>query len=111
MAAASSAGSQIICTHNDGIWVSSTNTPMASATAIIGGRLQYVAEGAENPGALYLWQTNIFGNALTALLSVNVMVDVGAAEGAYAGGTIYHVPMFKDGAGNTHYINTYTAES
>lgn len=110
MAAASSAGSHVICTHNDGIWVSSTNTPMASATAIIGGRLQYVAEGAENPGALYLWQTNIYGNVLTALLSINVMADIGWAGTAYAGGTAGHFPMFKDAAGTVHYVNTYTAE-
>jgi hypothetical protein len=100
-------GSNVICTRNDGIYVTATGTPMANATAIIGGRLQYVADGGGNPGALYLWQTNIYDNVLTALLSVNTIADMGGSTGA-ASGNDYKIPLFKDEtAGQVWYVNIY----
>ena len=102
------AGSQTICVRNDGIYVTATGTPMSSATAIIGGRLQYVADGGGNPGALYLWQTNISDNVITALINVNDKVDIGWTTGLKAGGTMQgSVPLFTDKDGNTHYVNTW----
>jgi hypothetical protein len=85
---------------------------MANATAIIGMRMQYVTEGGENPGALYLFSTNINANALTAMFHVNAAADIAWGAGAYSGGTAGHFPIFRDvTAGVTHYVNTYTAES
>jgi hypothetical protein len=110
MAASSSAGSNMVCAQNNGIWVASTGTPMASATAIIGMRMQYVAEGGENPGALYLFSTNIYDNALTAMFHVNAAADITWAGGTKSGGTAGNFPIFRDvSAGVTHYVNTYTA--
>lgn len=101
------AGSQTICVRNDGIYVTATGTPMASATAIIGGRLQYVAAGGGNPGALYLWETNISDNVLTALFSVNALVDLGGSSGAASSGG-YKIPFCKIGS-TVYYTNLYTS--
>lgn len=109
-AASSSGGSNLVCVQNNGIYVSATGTPMASATAIIGMRMQYVADGGGNPGALYLFSTNIFDNVLTAMFHVNAAVDIGWASGTKSGGTAGNFPIFRDvSAGVTHYVNTYTA--
>jgi hypothetical protein len=101
------AGSQTVCVRNDGIYVTATGTPMASATAIIGGRLQYVAAGGGNPGALYLWQTNISDNALTAMFSVNALVDLGGSDGAASSGA-HKIPFVKIGS-TVYYVNMYTS--
>lgn len=103
------AGSQTVCVRNDGIYVTATGTPMDGATAIIGGRLQYVAEGGGNPGALYLWQTNISDNVLTALFSVNTIEDMGGSSGAASSGG-YKIPFVKfANSGTVYYINMYTS--
>lgn len=102
------AGSQIICVQNNGIYVTATGTPMASAIAIIGMRMQYVAAGGGNPGALYCFDTNISDNVITAIFRVNDKVDIGWTTGLKSGATMQgSVPLFKDKDGNTHYVNTY----
>jgi hypothetical protein len=107
MGASSVGGSNLICVHNDGVYVPTAGAPLANATVIIGSRMQYVAEGGENPGALYLWSTNIFANALTALLHVNAAVDLSWASGAKSTNAA-SIPLFRDvTAGKTWYVNVY----
>jgi hypothetical protein len=107
MGASSSGGSELICVQNNGIYVPSAGTPMASATAIIGMRMQYVTEGGENPGALYLFSTNINANAVTALFHVNAAVDLSWTTGAKSTNA-GSIPLFRDvTAGKTWYVNVY----
>jgi len=109
MAASSVGGSNIVCTRNDGIYVSHTGTPMQNAVAIIGGRFHYVAESGDNPGSLYLFSTNISSNALTAILHVNAAVDIAWTTGAASSGA-GKIPLFRDvSAGVTWYCNVYTS--
>lgn len=106
-AADSDAGSNMICVQNNGIYVPTAGAPMANATAIIGMRMQYVAEGGENPGALYLFSTNIFANALTALFHVNARADLTWVTGAKTTNGA-SIPLFRDvTAGKTWYVNVY----
>ncbi len=107
LGASSVAGANLICAQNNGIYVPSAGTPMASATAIIGMRMQYVAEGGENPGALYLFSTNIYANALTALFHINAKADLTWANGAKST-NVASIPLFRDvSAGKTWYVNIY----
>lgn len=107
MAASSSGGGQLICAQDNGIYVSATGTPMSASTAIIGMRMQYVADGGGNPGALYLFSTNIYDNALTAMFHVNAIADLGGSTSAQTGND-YKIPLFRDvTAGQTWYVNVY----
>jgi len=99
-------GGNLICTHNDGIWLPSGITA-SSATMIIGARMQYVASDGANPGSLYLWSTNIYDNVLTAMLHVNTIVDLGGSTGAVTQNA-YKIPLFKDVTANkVWYVNVY----
>jgi hypothetical protein len=74
---------------------------------IIGGRLQYVDTDGANPGGLYLWSTNIFDNALTAIFHVNAAVDFAWTTGAKTTNA-GSIPLFRDvSAGKTWYVNVY----
>ena len=107
LAASSDAGSEMICAQNNGIYVSATGTPMDSATAIIGMRMQYIADGGGNPGALYLFSTNIYDNALTAMFHVNAAADITWVTGAKSTNAA-SIPLFRDvTAGKTWYVNVY----
>jgi len=107
MAASSSGNGQIICAQDNGIYVPATGTPMSASTAIIGMRMQYVADGGGNPGALYLFSTNIYDNALTAMFHVNAIADLGGSTSAQTGND-YKIPLFRDvTAGQTWYVNVY----
>ena len=110
MMASSSGGSNLICAQDNGIWVSATGTPMATtATAIIGMRMEYVAEGGGDPGALYLFSTNISDNRLTAMFHVNAAIDLNWSSGAGSAGA-GKIPLFRDvTAGQTWYVSVYTS--
>jgi hypothetical protein len=108
-AAAAVPGAHIITPHNDGVYVPSGITS-SSATVIMGGRFHYIADDGANPGSLYVFSTNIYSNALTAIFHVNAAVDITWATGTKSGGTAGNFPFFRDvTAGVTHYVNTYTA--
>jgi hypothetical protein len=108
LAAASVPGGNLVAVRNDGIYVPSGITA-SSATMVIGGRLQYVADDGADPGALYLWSTNIYSNALTAMFHVNAKADLGWITGAASAGAA-HIPLFRDvTAGQTWYVNVYTS--
>lgn len=99
-------GANIVTPHNDGIYVP-TGITASSATMIMGGRFHYVADDGANPGSLYLFSTNIYSNALTALLHVNAIGDLGGSTGAQTGND-YKIPLLRDvTAGQTWYINVY----
>jgi hypothetical protein len=109
MAASSVGGSNLICAQDNGIYVETTGTPMSAATAIIGMRMEYVAAGGEDPGALYLFSTNIYANALTAMFHVNAKADLTWVTGAKSGG-VANIPLFRDvSAGATWYVNIYSS--
>jgi len=107
--ASSTAGTNTVSVRDDGIWSSATGTPLANAKCIIGGRMQFVVVGGGNPGSLYLWATNIYDNALTALFDINTILDFSVAGGAgSAGGT--KMPFLKErSTGKVYYINLYTS--
>jgi hypothetical protein len=105
-AAASVPGANLICTHNDGIYLPAGITA-SSATMIMGARYQYVADDGANPGALHLFSTNIYDNALTSIFHVNAKADFGGSSGA-ASTNAYKIPFLKDVTANkTWYINVY----
>ncbi len=105
-AAAAVPGANLICAHNDGIYLPAGITA-SSATMIMGARYHYVADDGANPGSLYLWSTNISSNALTALLHVNAAVDVTWTTGAKTTNA-GSIPLFRDiSAGKTWYVNVY----
>ncbi len=105
-AAAAVPGGNVICVHNDGIWLPA-GINAATATMIMGARYHYVADDGANPGSLYLWSTNISANALTALLHVNAAVDLTWVTGAKTT-NVGSIPLFRDiSAGKTWYVNVY----
>ena len=107
VAASTVCGSNRVVAQDNGIYVSATGTPMASAIGIIGMRMQYVAEGGGDPGALHLFDTNIYDNALTSLFRVNAIADMGGSPTA-ASGNDYKVPLFYDQtADQLWYVNIY----
>ncbi len=109
MGASSVGGSNMICAQDNGIWVPTAGAPMASAKAVIGMRMEYVAEGGEDPGSLFLFSTNIYDNALTAMFDVNAMVDTGGSSTA-ATGNDFKIPFIKEAStGIVWYVNAYHA--
>ena len=107
IAASTVCGGNMVCAQDNGIYVSATGTPMSSAIGVIGMRMQYVAEGGGNPGALHLFSTNIYDNVLTSLFRVNTIADMGGSSTA-ATGNDYKVPLFYDQtAGQVWYVNIY----
>jgi len=102
-------GGNILTPRNDGIYLP-TGITTSSATMIIGGRFHYIDDDGNAPAGLYLFSTNIYSNALTAIMHVNAAVDITWTSGAKSGGTAGNFPFFRDiSAGVTHYVNTYTA--
>jgi hypothetical protein len=105
-AAAAVPGANMICVQNNGIYLPSGITA-SSAKMIMGMRMQYVADDGANPGSLFLFSTNIYSNALTALFDVNAIADMGGSTGAQTGND-YKIPLFKDASANQlWYINVY----
>ena len=105
-AAAAVPGANLICVQNNGIYLPAGITA-SSATMIIGMRMQYVADDGANPGSLYLFSTNIFSNALTAIFHVNAAVDIAWTTGAKTT-NVGSIPLFRDvSAGKTWYVNVY----
>lgn len=101
----------MICTRNDGIYGPSGLT-LTNAKMVIGGRMQFVIDDGANPGSLYLWSTNIYSNALTALFDINSIHDFGDTTEKSTGGIA--IPFMKVSAGgeapNTvYYLNLYTS--
>jgi hypothetical protein len=100
-------GGNILAVHNDGIYIPSGITA-SSAKMIMGSRMHYVADDGANPGSLFLFSTNIFSNALTALFDVNAIADFNSTTAKSGGGIA--IPFCKDAtAGTTYYVNIYTS--
>ncbi len=99
-------GANKICVQNNGIYLPAGITA-SSAQMIIGMRMQYIAADGANPGSLYLFETNIFSNALTAMFAVNAAVDIAWTTGAKTTNA-GSIPLFRDiSAGKTWYVNVY----
>jgi hypothetical protein len=99
-------GANKICVQNNGIYLP-TGITASSATMIIGMRMQYIADDGANPGSLYLFETNIYSNALTAMFAVNAAVDITWVTGAKTT-NVGSIPLFRDiSAGKTWYVNVY----
>ena len=76
---------------------------------IMGLKMSCVIDNGANPGELYLFNTNIFSNALTAMFDINALVDIAATSGAASAGA-YKFPILKErSTGTTWYINMYTS--
>lgn len=103
---ASVPGANVICVQNNGIYLPAGITA-SSARMIIGMRMQYIAADGANPGSLYLFETNIYSNALTAIFAVNAAVDITWTTGAKTTNA-GSIPLFRDiSAGKTWFVNVY----
>jgi hypothetical protein len=101
-------GSNMFCAQDNGIYApSAMGSDISSAKLVIGMRMELVIADGQNPGSLFLFSTNIFSNAVTALFDVNAAVDIGFATGA-ATTNVGKIPLFRDeSAGKTWYVNVY----
>jgi hypothetical protein len=91
-----------------GIW-GITGMTMTNSKIIMGLKMSCVIDDGANPGSLFLFNTNIYANALTALFDVNTIVDYAAtATAASTGG--YKLPFCVErSTGTTWYMNIYTS--
>jgi len=91
-----------------GIWCP-TGATLTNSKMIMGLKMSCVIDDGANPGELYLFNTNIFDNATTALFDINTVVDFAAtATAASTGG--YKLPFLKErSTGTTWYMNIYTS--
>ena len=106
-AATTYAGGSLVTPLDVGIWGPSgtfTNSKM-----IMGLKMSYVIDDGTAPGELFLFNTNIFSNATTALFDINTIVDFTATASAAATGA-YKLPFLKErSTGTTWYMNIYTS--
>lgn len=97
----------IVTVRNDGIYIP-TGITSTAAKMVIGGRMHYMADDGANPGSLYLFSTNIYANALTAIFDVNAIEDFANTSVKSSGGIA--IPFIKCvNSGTTYYINLYTS--
>jgi hypothetical protein len=76
---------------------------------IMGVKMSCVIDNGANPGELYLFNTNIYSNALTAMFDINAIADITATATAAATGA-YKFPILKErSTGTTWYVNMYTS--
>lgn len=101
-------GSNIIAVQNNGIYAPSGITH-SSATYILGARMQYVADDQAQPNAIFLFDTNISGGAVKAIIECNALSEMTpAAVKNSAGGQ--SIPLLYSKTGNqVYYVNVYTA--
>lgn len=91
-----------------GIW-GTTGLTLTNSKMIMGLKMSCVIDDGANPGSLYLFNTNISANALTAIFDINTIVDFTATSGAASSGA-YKIPFLKErSTGTTWYINMYTS--
>ena len=106
-AAAAVPGGNIVAVHNDGIYLPSGITA-SSAKMIMGSRMHYVADDGANPGSLFLFSTNIYSNALTAIFDVNAIEDF-SNTGTKSGSSVA-IPFLKCvNSGTVYYVNIYSS--
>lgn len=101
-------GSYMFCAQDNGIYApGAMGADISSAKLVIGMRMECVIDDGQNPGSLFLFSTNIFSNAVTALIDCNAAVDLGFATGA-ATTNVGKIPLFRDASGSkTWYVNVY----
>jgi hypothetical protein len=91
-----------------GVW-GITGMTMTNSKIIMGLKMSCVIDDGANPGSLFLFNTNIYANALTALFDVNTIVDYAATASAASSGG-YKLPFCKErSTGTTWYMNIYTS--
>jgi hypothetical protein len=106
-ASAAVPGGNIVAVHNDGIYLP-TGITASSAKMIIGSRMQYVADDGADPGSLFLFSTNIYANALTAIFDVNAIEDF--SNTTTKSGDSIAIPFLKCvNTGTVYYANLYTS--
>lgn len=91
-----------------GVW-GITGMTMTNSKIIMGLKMSCVIDDGANPGSLFLFNTNIYSNALTALFDINTIVDFTATASAASSGG-YKLPFCKErSTGTTWYMNIYTS--
>jgi uncharacterized membrane protein YgdD (TMEM256/DUF423 family) len=102
------AGGSLIAPLDVGVWCP-TGATLTNSKMIMGLKMSCVIDDGANPGELYLFNTNIFDNATTALFDINTIVDFTAtASAASTGG--YKLPFLKErSTGTVWYMNIYTS--
>jgi len=105
MGSGSSGGTQQVSALDVGVYAPASE--LANAKVICGVRMSYVVDSGANAGSLFLFGTNIFSNALTAMFDINTLLDLNATSGAASGNDL-KIPFFKErSTGVTWYINAY----
>jgi hypothetical protein len=103
-------GSNWIYAQDNGIYgPASIGSDMSSACFVIGMRMEFVIDDGQNPSELYLFSTNIYSNALTAMFSINAAEDFGWITSTATTTTTGHFPIIKcRSSGVVYYVNVYT---
>lgn len=105
---AATPGANMICAQDNGIYIDAAPT-ITSAKLVIGMRMECIVADGANPGELYLFSTNIYDNALTAMFDINAKVDAGWITSTATTTTTGHIPLFKEAStGTVFYVNVYT---
>lgn len=92
-----------VCAHNDGIYEESAAT-ITNAKLIFGSRMQYIVSDTDS--LRFPWSINTNNAAITALIDVNNISDLGVV--ANAGATTATVlPILRNAAGTLKYVLLY----
>lgn len=107
--AAVACGSNMLCAQDNGIYgPTGLSTGVSSAKLVIGMRMELVLDDGQNPGSLFLFSTNIYDNALTAIFDVNALADL--SNTTTKSGDSVAIPFVKiASSGTTYYINIYSS--
>lgn len=92
-----------ICARNDGIYEESAAT-VTNAKLIFGARMQYIC--SDTDGLRFPWSINTNNAAITALIDVNNLTDLGTVANAGASAATL-LPICRDAAGVLKYVLLY----
>jgi len=96
-----------VCAQNNGVYEASAAT-ITNAKIIFGMRAQKLLDDTDALSFPFSLNTN--NTAITAVFDVNNATDMGWIDGVLSSATgDGHIPLFRDAAGQVHYVNTYIA--
>jgi hypothetical protein len=94
-----------VCAQNNGVYEDAAAT-ITGARIIFGMRCQKIL--GDTDATSFPFSINTNNTAITALIDVNNITDLGWVDAALSGTTQDgHIPLFRDNAGVVHYVNTY----
>ncbi|MFA6972682.1 MAG: hypothetical protein WC208_14965 [Gallionella sp.] len=94
-----------VCAQNNGVYEDAAAV-ITGARIIFGMRCQKIL--GDTDATSFPFSINTNNTAITALIDVNNIGDLGWIDGVLSGATLDgHIPLFRDNAGVVHYVNTY----